>query len=59
MPERQRTSLIMSTQVYQELQSELALIQKYVKRTSTGKVKTEVCPTGIRLSVVGSKEMST
>ncbi len=59
MPQRQRTSLTMSMQVYQELQSELALIQKYVRRTSTGKVKTEVCPTGIRLSVEDSKEMST
>ncbi len=58
LPVKRRSTLTISMQELSGLESELASIQKYVKRTNTGRVRIKACPGGIKLSVVDSKEMS-
>ncbi len=57
--DKDRSTLIISMQELSELESELETIQQYVNRMNTGRVKIEACHGEIKLSVVGSKEMST
>ncbi len=57
--DRDRSTLIISTAELLEQASVLATIRRYAKRMNTGKVRIEACHGEIRLSVEGSKEMST
>ncbi len=59
LPNRERSTLIISMQELSEQASVLDTIQRYAKRMNTGKVKIEACLGTIKLSVKDSEEMST